>query len=336
MSRLTKIHYLKTCHTLAKKWREDKGDYAFYSEQDQRYIHDYFRPSEDLTDEQRLAHRIAITKLHPSLPAKAGRALKKPKYEPALVVYRRRNGGKQLRAISVRAVIRPQPDAKSFAQAILDMARVGESTRTGYNQKMEVINLHERLLAKPPKNGSFYTVAVDGRGGSGKTSLNKYLVQLLPKFDFINGDDYFEPVDSEVVWGAFNDERFEQDVIIPLQQGDTFLYAPCIWEAGGIQPATEVRVEQGICIERCFSFPMPLDWDLTIWVDTPRAVCLDRGIAREIIPEARARRAWEDVWQPAEDEYIARLDPLHLADINLNGELPFDEQLISSERATKA
>ena len=98
MSRLTTTHYLKTCHVLAEKWREHMDDFAFYSPQDQCYIHDYFRPSEDLTDDQRIAHRIAISKLHPSLPAKAGRALKQPEYQPIPLIYGRGKNGKQLHA----------------------------------------------------------------------------------------------------------------------------------------------------------------------------------------------------------------------------------------------
>jgi hypothetical protein len=122
MSRLTNARYLKTCDSLAKKWHERMDDFSFYSPEDQRYIHDYFRPSEDLTDEQRIAHRVAITNQHPSLPALAGRALKRHSYLPVPLIYVGGKGGKQLHALTVRSVIRPQPDTKKFAQAILALA----------------------------------------------------------------------------------------------------------------------------------------------------------------------------------------------------------------------
>jgi uridine kinase len=196
---------------------------------------------------------------------------------------------------------------------------------------MEAINLYEQLLAKPPKNELFYSVAVDGRGGSGKSSLIEYLCQLLPSFDLMNGDDYFEPVESDIVWGAFNDARFVDEVIKPLQTGRTFSYMPYIWDAGGLQSPVEVAVKSGIVIERCFSFGMPIDWDLKIWVETPADVCLTRGIDRELLPTDQVLRAWQGEWQPREDEYIARLDPVRMADIVLNGELDFAQQLVSSE-----
>ncbi len=198
---------------------------------------------------------------------------------------------------------------------------------------MEAINLHELLLAEAPKNGLFYTVAVDGRGGSGKSTLIEYLGHLLPRFELMNGDDYFEPVESDVVWGAFNDERFIDEVIKPLQVGRTFSYTPYVWDAGGLQSPVEVTVESGIVIERCFTFGMPLDWDLKIWVETPADVCLTRGIARELLPTDQVLKAWQGEWQPREDEYIARRSPIRMADIVLNGQLEFAKQLISSERS---
>ncbi|MGH3441510.1 MAG: hypothetical protein ACRDUY_05595 [Nitriliruptorales bacterium] len=51
-------------------------------------------------------------------------------------------------------------------------------------------------------------------------------------------------------------------------------------------------------------------WDLTVWIDTPRSMCLARGLERD---GQDARRLWE-LWLAEEDEYIARDDPRSSAD----------------------
>src|SRR5579862_2323957 len=116
-----------------------------------------------------------------------------------------------------------------------------------------MINLLHKLESKPPKNGTYYLVAIDGRGGAGKTTLTEYVAKLLPDFTIINGDDYFEPTPGEIAWGAFNDERFEEDVIKPLSKGKTTLiYRPYDWHKK--PPITEqsITINKGLLIERSF------------------------------------------------------------------------------------
>ena len=82
-------------------------------------------------------------------------------------------------------------------------------------------------------------------------------------------------------------------------------------------------------MERCFGFGLAVDWDVRIWVETPKAVCLARGLERDASDELgdRVRLAWEQVWQPREDDYISQRRPSELADIVLDGTRPFAEQL---------
>jgi uridine kinase len=190
-----------------------------------------------------------------------------------------------------------------------------------------MINIRDILNKRPPRNGDFYTIAIDGRGGSGKSVLADHLAKLMPAFVVINGDDYFEPVQNEVVWGDFNEERFNHDVIQPLQVGNRFAYRPYDWHAEPHVTERTVSVAGGFCLERCFSFALDLDWDFKLWVETPRALCLERGVARESIPKERAMAAWRDVWQPREDEYINREQPTEVADVVVDGTEPFDQQI---------
>lgn len=186
----------------------------------------------------------------------------------------------------------------------------------------------EKLKSKPPKNGRFYTVAIDGRGGSGKSLFAENLKKLLPDFVFLNGDDYFEPTPNDIAWGAFNDERFIEDVIEPLKQGKTsIVYKPYNWHSKSHITERPINIDQGICIERAFSFGFDLDWDLKIWVETPADISLARGLERDKMPRKQALKAWNEVWKPKEDMYIKEIDPLKTADIVVDGTKPFEDQL---------
>ncbi len=121
--------------------------------------------------------------------------------------------------------------------------------------------IHALLAGRVPANGRHFVVAIDGRGGSGKSTV----------------------------------------------------------PAGGV-----------FVLERCFSFALPVTWDLKIWVETPREVCLERGTEREVFPDDRGRRVWEQVWQPREDAYIGEQRPQEAADLILDGTRPWSDQLVRS------
>ena len=85
----------------------------------------------------------------------------------------------------------------------------------------------------------------------------------------------------------------------------------------------------GVVVERCFGFGLNVDWDVRIWVETPRSSCLTRGIER-VTSDAFGERvplAWGTVWQPNEDDYIAVHHPQQSADLVLDGTAPFADQL---------
>lgn len=187
---------------------------------------------------------------------------------------------------------------------------------------MSVLDIQDFLQTHQPKNGRFFTIAIDGRGGSGKSLFTELLKTKLPGFVVLNGDDYFEPRDDPIVFGDFNDERFIHDVINPLKTENSFIYRPYDWDTKQLSEQT-VRIDKGFCLERCYSFKFDLDWDLKIWVETPKEVCLRRGLARD---GQEAAKAWQ-FWQQQEDEYIRDFKPEEKADIVIDGARPFEGQL---------
>jgi cytidylate kinase len=195
----------------------------------------------------------------------------------------------------------------------------------------ERVDLRALLAARRPRNGAYRTVVVDGRGASGKTTLADLLAPVLAGFDVVHGDDWFEPHQHEITWGDFNESRFDAELLAPLRAGERSITLRA-WDfpAGGLAAPRQLSVDRGVLVERWFGFGLPVPWDLRIWVETPAAVCLERGLGRDggVALGERAVTAWTQVWQPREQRYIDTTDPVTSADLVLDGTTPFADQLV--------
>jgi len=76
MPRLTNSDYLLYRAELAALFEEQVPVQVFLSYRDQLVLHDYFAPTQELTDAEAIAHRLAITQANPSLPNRAGKILR--------------------------------------------------------------------------------------------------------------------------------------------------------------------------------------------------------------------------------------------------------------------
>lgn len=99
---------------------------------DQRLLLDYFAPSEDCSAEKLVIHRHDIAGRRPGLPSQAGRALRRFDRVLAGELEMVRTvapsppspgrGRGRPRAISVRAVVKPHPDMRTLARALLALS----------------------------------------------------------------------------------------------------------------------------------------------------------------------------------------------------------------------
>lgn len=126
MPRLSKADYLFFHAYLKRVWESQRRAFSLISTKDQRYLHDYFRPSDQLTKAELQAHRIASTRERPSLPHCAGRALrhladpvplKQPLSAGRIVLY---------------PLLKPNPDLARMRRALVSMViRQHEQRRRG-------------------------------------------------------------------------------------------------------------------------------------------------------------------------------------------------------------
>lgn len=183
----------------------------------------------------------------------------------------------------------------------------------------------ELLNTKPPKVGAVKFIAVDGRGGSGKSTLARLLSQRLGA-EIIQTDD-FASHDNPLDWWPLVIER----VFKPIEAGATTLsYPRSKWwpthhpEPVVNQPVTPIMILEGVSSSRK-EFRKYIS--LSIFVNTPKEICLERGVARDkaydtgtSIEEITA--LWKG-WQVDEDKYINRDKPEEHADIILDGSTEF-------------
>ncbi len=188
-------------------------------------------------------------------------------------------------------------------------------------------NLCTLLKDKSPMIGGTTFIAIDGHGGSGKSSLAQLLAKQLHA-QIIHTDD-FASWDNPIEWHTTLIEK----VFLPIQQGATNLsYERSKWwdnhdpKPVQNQPVTNIMILEGA---RSLRTELRKYISIGIFVDTSREVCLERGIERDLgigKTQDEILKLWNE-WLDAEDAYYAKDKPQNYADIVVDGTKPFNEQI---------
>lgn len=185
------------------------------------------------------------------------------------------------------------------------------------------------LSSREPKVGNTLFIAIDGRGGSGKTTLAALLAKKL-NAQLIQTDD-FASWDNPYDWWPLAIER----IFEPIKHGAKVLNYPRSkwWDSHQSEPVVDQSVTNIMIIEGVSSLRKEFrDYiSIGIFVNTPREICLRRGIERDINndtgkTEAEIAAMWEK-WVKDEDAYIDRHKPQKFADIVIDGTKSLEGQL---------
>jgi uridine kinase len=181
--------------------------------------------------------------------------------------------------------------------------------------------LADRIADSPDRGGlPVKIVAIDGRGGAGKSTLAEGLAATL-RASIVHTDDFATP-ENPFEWAP--------DVIAkvfePIRDGAAALgWSRTGWWDGHIPepvvdlPVTPTLILEGVSAARREFRPY---LSFAVWVETPPEVCLQRGLDRDQGRERDGQDAaaiWAG-WVADEDAYIARDDPTSYVDVIVRGD----------------
>jgi glycosidase len=189
--------------------------------------------------------------------------------------------------------------------------------------------LASEIRNRPERLGAVRLVAIDGRGGAGKSAFAERLARALGGAPIVQTDDVASWEDPLGWW-----PRLKAEVLAPLSRGRIARYRAYDWATRTPGPSRAVRPADVVILEGVSSARAAVTDRLTysIWIDAPADVRCRRGLERD--GEAK-RPEWER-WMAEEDAFFARDSVRLRVDLVVDGDpvLPHDpeREFVRSDR----
>lgn len=172
------------------------------------------------------------------------------------------------------------------------------------------------VIKQNDKQNKPVLIAIEGFGGSGKTTIANKLKDALLDAYIINIDDFIiKSKLTELSWdkGAFDRERLERQVLIPATTGKEIAYQKLIWAKDTLNEPITVPKVAYIIVEGISSYHPNIAkyYDYKIWVDTPIELAKERGHVRDSSNENAQH--W-DLWAENDLKYQQKYHPEKVAD----------------------
>jgi uridine kinase len=192
------------------------------------------------------------------------------------------------------------------------------------------------VVASQPR----FAIAIDGRGGAGKSTLARGIVAAVPDLFHIEYDWFHLPASEVTPERRYDRARFRSEVLDPFLSGAMEMsYRRYNWgdladSTDGLQKESlSVPEKCGVVIEGCETLHSELSglYSVKIWLDVPKEQAFSQGLRRDIeqygLDEAKVLPLWRE-WVKWEDESLKRdkrnrrADYVVRSDWNSIGRLP--------------
>jgi uridine kinase len=167
-------------------------------------------------------------------------------------------------------------------------------------------------------------VALDGRSGTGKSTVSTWLAEHLggtrvDQDDFYTGgdiEDWRRLTPSQKADRVIDWERVRTEVLLPLREGSVASWHPFDWETmAGLAPEViTAQPSKVVILDGAYS-TRPQLADL---IDLSVLVVLDDAVRRERLRQREGEdyaSSWHQVWDEAEDWYFTRVRPPETFDL---------------------
>lgn len=171
-------------------------------------------------------------------------------------------------------------------------------------------------------------IAIDGHGGSGKSTIANYLSEKL-NIEVIHNDDFASWDNPKDWWKVIIKKIFR-----PIKNGDNLLnYTRSKWWENHNpkpvinQPVTPVMILEGVGSLRR-EFEPYISYG--IFVDTPAELFLSRGFERDRGLDGKSDleiKSMRDGWNKDEQDFFSKYNPRRRADLIVRGDTELDSQL---------
>lgn len=175
----------------------------------------------------------------------------------------------------------------------------------------EIINRIRKLV----ETKSLVLIGIDGRGGSGKTTLALLIKDQFPNTKIITTDDFYNEKINKI-----DETLLKEKLLIPLSKKLPTTYLEF---DGKVKKPRTVTPLGLIIIEGVYSIHSLIDnfYNLTIWIESDIEKVNQRVQKRDGFFD----RNWDKLHRPNEDKYIIKDEPQKRADIVVDNNLLIKE-----------
>ena len=155
-------------------------------------------------------------------------------------------------------------------------------------------------------------LAIDGYGGSGKTTLAKEIQSDFPGSSIITLDDFVTSTESPA-----DRRRFLSQVLKPLSEGKGSHYQRFDWHEEALTDWISVKSEGLIIIEGVTVLGDDFNsyYNFRIWIDCPIELASKRGMERDRNTyKVNNDQKWKEIWIKGDLDY-AKTEPWKRADL---------------------